>query len=174
MAGSAIGLILYGVSGGPDRPAAIIGQDSGGQRLVPVGREFRPGLKLTEVGADYAILLAGDRPARLELRRFGGSVPGETPRAGAPEREQRLEAAMLRNILKPVVSNGRIGGYALTGGESLPRLRRAGLQAGDVIVSVNGSQFDEERMGELAWEMRNAAKTQFVFIRNGKKMSAAI
>jgi general secretion pathway protein C len=174
MAGSALGLILYGVSGGTTKPAAIIGHDSGGQRLVPVGRDFRPGLKVTEVGPDYAILLAGERTARLELRRFGGALPGAPAPAGGPAGEQRIEAAVLRNILKPVVSNGRIGGYALKGGESLPRLRQAGLQPGDVIVSVNGSQFDEERMGELAWEMRNAAKTEFVFVRNGKRMRASV
>ncbi|HEX8381552.1 MAG TPA: type II secretion system protein N [Allosphingosinicella sp.] len=174
MAGSALGLILYGVSGGTKDPAAIIGQESGGQRLVAVGRDFRPGLKLTEVGQDYAILLAGDRAARLELRRFGGALPGRPLQADGSAGEQRIEAAVLRNMLKPVVSNGRIGGYALKGGESLPQIRQAGLQPGDVIVSVNGSQFDEERMGELAWEMRNTSKTEFVFLRGGKRMRASV
>ena len=81
---------------------------------------------------------------------------------------------MLRHSLKAVVSNGRIGGYALRGGENLPQLRKAGLRAGDVILSVNGSQFDGERMSELAWEMRNASKTEFVFIRDGRKIRASL
>ena len=29
-------------------------------------------------------------------------------------------------------------------------------------------------MSELAWQMGNAAKTEFVFIRNGKKMRGSV
>jgi general secretion pathway protein C len=175
IAGSALGLILYGVSGGGTSEfAALIGPTSGGQRLVPLGKEYRPGVKLTEVGPEYAVLDSGGRPVRLELRRFGEAAASEAPKASDSERERGIETAVLRHILKPVMSNGRIGGYALNGGESLPRLQRAGLRAGDVIVSVNGSQFDEERMSELATEMANATKTEFVFLRNGKRMRATV
>ncbi|MGA9583005.1 MAG: type II secretion system protein N [Allosphingosinicella sp.] len=173
--GSALGLILYGVSGGGSTElAAIIGSGPGGQRLVRLGKDFRPGVKLTEVGQDYAVLVTGGQPARLELRRFGAPSAAGAPARSDSERERGIESAVLRNILQPVVSNGRIGGYALKGGESLPRLTKAGLRAGDVILSVNGSRFDEERMSELAWEMRNASKTEFVFLRDGKKMTGTL
>ncbi|HYG46661.1 MAG TPA: type II secretion system protein N [Allosphingosinicella sp.] len=173
--GSALGLILYGVSGGGSAGlAAIIGTTAGGQRLVRVGKDFRPGLRLVEVGRDHAVLVTGGQSARLELRRFGEAPAEAAPKRSDPDRDQGIEAAVLRHILKPVVSNGRIGGYALKGGESLPRLHKAGLRAGDVILSVNGSQLDEERMGELAWEMRNASRTEFIFIRDGRKMRASL
>lgn len=170
---SADGLILYGVSGAGGKGAAIVGSRLGGQRVVPVGSDYRPGLRLAEVGVDYAILQNGAQAVRLELSRFavGGSAKVT---AALPEQEQKIEAAVLRNILKPVMANNRIGGYALKPGESLPQLIRAGLQPGDVITSVNGSQLDEERMSELAWQMGNAAKTEFVFIRNGKRMRASV
>jgi type II secretory pathway component PulC len=169
--GSTLGLILYGVSGGGSTElAAIIGSASGGQRLVRLGKDFQPGLTLTEIGPDYAVLVTGGQPARLELRRFGEASVEGAPKKSDSERERGIEAAVLRHILKPVVSNGRIGGYALKGGENLPQLQKAGLRAGDIILSVNGSQLDEERMSELAWEMRNASKTDFVFVRDGKKM----
>ncbi len=167
------GLILYGVSGVSPSRAAIIGSRLGGQRVVPVGSDYRPGLRLAEVGVDYAVLEYGGREARLELSRFaaGGSAK---PAAALPaEAEQKIESAVLRNILKPVMASGRIGGYALKPGESLPQLIRAGLQPGDVILSVNGSRLDEERMAELAWQMGNSAKTEFVFMRNGRKLRAA-
>lgn len=175
IAGSALGLILYGVSGGgPSGLAAVIGPTTGGQRLVPLGKDYRPGVKLTEIGPEYAVLDSGGRPVRLELRRFGEAAADEAARVADSQRERGIESAVLRHILKPVVSNGRIGGYALRGGESLPQLQRAGLRAGDVIVSVNGSQFDEERMSELAAEMANATRTEFVFIRNGKRMRGIV
>lgn len=171
---SAEGLILYGVSGAGASARAIIGSRLGGQRVVPVGSDYRPGLRLRETGVDHAVLRTGTQEIRLELSRFAAGGSAKATAALPAAEEQRIEAAVLRNILKPVMANNRIGGYALKPGESLPQLIRAGLQPGDVIMSVNGSQLDEERMGELAWQMGNAAKTEFVFIRNGKKMRASV
>jgi hypothetical protein len=164
---SADGLVLYGVSGASGNAAAIIGSRLGGQRVVAVGNDYRPGLRLAEVGVDYAVLQNGAQGIRLELSRFAAGGAAKTTAALPAEDEQKLEAAVLRNILKPVKTNNRIGGYVLRPGESLPQLIRAGLQPGDVIMSVNGSQLDEERMSELAWQMGNAAKTEFVFRRCG-------
>lgn len=171
---SADGLVLYGVSGASRDAAAIIGSRLGGQRVVAVGHDYRPGLKLAEVGMDYAVLQHGNQAVRLELSRYAQGGAAKPPASLPAEQEQRIEAAVLRNILKPVRTNERIGGYALKPGESLPQLIRAGLQPGDVILSVNGSQLDEERMGELAWQMGNASKTEFVFMRNGKRMRGTL
>lgn len=171
---SADGLVLYGVSGAGGKGAAVVGSRLGGQRVVPVGSDYRPGLRLAEVGVDYAVLQSGAQAVRLDLSRFAAGGSAKVTAALPAEQEQKIEATVLRNILKPVMANNRIGGYALKGGESLPQLLRAGLQPGDVIVSVNGSQLDEERMSELAWQMGNASKTEFVFMRNGKKMRASV
>lgn len=171
---SADGLILYGVSGASPSAAAIIGSRLGGQRVVAVGSHYRPGLRLAEIGVDYVVLQNGAQNIRLELSRYAASGSARVTAALPAEEEQKIEAAVLRNILRPVMANNRIGGYALKAGESLPQLVRAGLQPGDVIMSVNGSQLDEERMSELAWQMGNAAKTEFVFMRNGKKMRATV
>lgn len=168
------GLVLYGISGASRSAAAIIGSRLGGQRVVPLGHDYRPGLRLAEVGVDYAVLLNGAAAVRLELSRYSAGGSARATAALPAEEEQKIESAVLRNILKPIMSNDRIGGYALRPGESLPRLVRAGLQPGDVIMSVNGSQLDEERMSELAWQMGNAEKTEFVFMRNGKRMRATI
>jgi hypothetical protein len=168
------GLLLYGVSGSGGNAAAIIGSRLGGQRVVRVGSDYRPGLKLAEIGLDHAVLQSGAGAVRLELSRYAASGSARATAALPAEDERKIEAAVLRNILKPVMANDRIGGYALRAGESLPQLIRAGLQPGDVITSVNGSQLDEERMSELAWQMGNAAKTEFVFIRNGRKMRASV
>jgi general secretion pathway protein C len=171
---SADGLILYGVSGSARSAAAIIGSRLGGQRVVAVGSDYRPGLRLAEVGVDYAILRSGAQGVRLELSRYGAGGSARPAAPLAAEEEQRIEAAVLRNILRPVLSGNRVGGYALKAGETLPQLIRAGLRPGDVLVAVNGSQLDEERMSELAWQMGNAAKTEFVFVRNGKRMRASV
>jgi general secretion pathway protein C len=139
-----------------------------------VGKDYRPGLRLASVGVDYAVLHNGAQPIRLELSRFAAGGASKPAAALPAEAEQRLEAAVLRHVLKPVMANGRIGGFALRPGESLSQLSRAGLQPGDVITSVNGSQLDEERMSELAWQMGNSSKTEFVFVRNGKRMRSSL
>jgi hypothetical protein len=162
------------VSGASPSAAAIIGSRLGGQRVVTVGKDYRPGLRLAEVGVDYAVLHNGTQGVRLELSRYAAGGSARATASLPAEEEQKLEAAVLRNILRPVMANDRIGGYALRTGESLPQLIRAGLQPGDVIMSVNGSQLDEERMSELAWHMGNAGKTEFVFMRNGRKMRASV
>jgi hypothetical protein len=171
---SADGLVLYGISGASRSAAAIIGSRLGGQRVVAVGRDYRPGLRLAEVGVDYAVLSNGVQGVRLELSRFGAGGAAKATASLPAERERKIEAAVLRSILKPVRADNRIGGYALKPGESLPQLIRAGIRPGDVIVSVNGSQLDEERMAELAWQMANSAKTEFVFVRNGRKIRSEI
>jgi S1-C subfamily serine protease len=171
---SADGLVLYGVDGAGPAAAAIIGSRLGGQRVVTVGRDYRPGLRLAEIGIDYAVIRNGSGTVRLELSRFAAVGAARATVALSAEEEQGIEAAVLRNILRPLMANNRSGGYALRPGESLPQLIRAGLRPGDVIMSVNGSQLDEERMSELAWQMGNAAKTEFVFMRNGRKMRAAV
>lgn len=168
------GLVLYGVSGASGNAAAIIGSRLGGQRVVAVGRDYRPGLTLAEIGVDYAILRNGPRSVRLEISRFGAGGVARATASLPAEEEQKIEAAVLRTILQPVRSGGRVSGYALRAGESLPQLNRAGLRPGDLILSVNGSQLDEERVAELAWQMGNSQKTEFVFVRDGKKMRTSI
>jgi type II secretion system protein C len=162
------------VSGASRTAAAIIGPRHGGQRVVAIGQDYRPGLKLIEIGTDYAVLENGGHGVRLLLSRYEAGGAAKVTAALPAEEEQKLEAAVLRAVLKPVRVNNRIGGYALRPGESLPQLTRAGLRPGDVIVSVNGSQLDEERMSELAWQMANTAKTEFVFVRSRKKMRTAL
>ena len=56
----------------------------------------------------------------------------------------------------------------------MPALERAGLRPGDVIVGVNGSEFDEERMLELAWQIANSGRTEFEVERGGRRIRLAI
>jgi len=172
------GLALYGLSGGGPAGLAVLGSEEGPQRIVPVGREFLPGLRLDSVGLDHAVVFENGRPYRLELRRYAAAAG---PRSGLPlgevrssEADQKLAAAALPRELAPVRANGRIAGFAIRRASNLPRLREAGMRDGDVIVSVNGSQFDEERMSELVWELNNAAEADFVLVRNGKKIRLSV
>lgn len=179
---SAAGLILYGVSGGgPAGLAAIIGPASGSPRVVPVGREYRPGLRVSEAGPTWAILVSGGEATRLELG--GKSAPAELPRgeAPAPAAPSRsasggdpAETMAYRLGMQPVAQGGRTIGYVVKPGARLPHLGRAGIAAGDTITSVNGSMLDEERLMELSWTIANSESTEFEVIRNGRKLKLAL
>ncbi len=43
-----------------------------------------------------------------------------------------------------------------------------------MILRVNGSTLDEERLGELSWEIANASRTEFEYVRGGRRMKAIL
>lgn len=163
------GLVLYGVSGGGAAGmAAVIGRASGYPRIVPVGRDYRPGLTVKEVGAAYAILVSGGQETRLELN---GTATPVQPAAPRPAAGQSLNAVDLRLGLAP----RKAGGFQVKAGADLPMLRQAGLRPGDVIVAVNGQAFDsEEKLMELPREIAGSYTAVFEFERGGKRMKATL
>lgn len=188
---SLTGFTLHGVSGGAGRGAALIGFPAGPQRLVRLGREVRPGLKLQEVGLDYAVIGSPGGAARLELRRFGIEGPDRPALPAAPANDRRFAAAagaeamsegshrdrtlQFRLGLAPVKAGGRTTGFSLRPGARLPVLEAAGLRAGDVIVAVNGQAFEsEERVLDLSREIAGSYAAEFEFLRNGLRQKAIV
>lgn len=182
-AASVDGLILYGIGGGgPRGRAALLGTGSGGQRVVPAGNEYRPGLRVREVGADYVLLTSSTGDTRLELNRYGTpvearAVPTRTLAASPPATAPvgSAEVLKLRLGLAPRKAGGRITGFTLRRGADLPLLQRAGLRAGDVLVAVNGQAFEsEEKLMELPKEIAGYYTTEFEYERDGKRMKSSL
>ena len=175
---AAIGsLVLHGVfGGGPGGGAAVFGFQGGGQRMVRVGRPVTPGVTLTSVAADHAILtgpggaikLAFNKPAEAVAR---APAAGAAPAVASSEAAQKLEVRDLQLGLDPA---GKSGGYTIRRDARLPQLARVGLQPGDTIMAVNGSILDEERLMELPWQMANSDRVDFDYVRGGKPMKATL
>lgn len=176
------GLILYGIGGGgPRGRAALLGTAGGGQRMVPAGKEYRPGLRVRQVGADYVLLASAAGDTRLELNRYGPPVearagPTRTLAAAPPAAPTgSAEVLKLRLGLAPRKSGGRITGFTLRRGADLPLLQRAGLRAGDVLVAVNGQAFEsEEKVLELPKEIAGSYTAEFEYERGGKRMKSKL
>lgn len=171
------GLALRGVmGGGQSGGAAILLMPGGGERIVRVGREFLPGLRLAAIGVSHAIIARADGEVRLDLGRAGAtrveSAAAEPQPAGlgiAPDLKR--ETMQYRLGLAPVKS----GGFQIKPGADLPRLRAAGLQPGDVLLAVNGQELQsEEKVLELAHEIATAYTAEFEFWRGGKRMKASM
>jgi hypothetical protein len=162
-------LRLHGLAGA----GAIIAVPGGDQRLVVIGRDVAPGLRLTAVAIDHAILSSSSATYRLGFDgpaagvAASASVGRSPPAGGAASREEILQ---YRLGLAPVAEGGRISRHVVRAGAVMPALDRAGLRAGDVILRVNGSALDDERREELAWVLANSGQVVFDIIRDGRPL----
>ena len=162
------GAQLHGLLG----RGAILALADGRRRFFAIGREVAPGLTVARIERQ-AVILASAGGARLGFdgaaypdgagarrRRGDGRGPAARPNPQLPDRPRGAPGR-------------RTAGFVVRPGISMPALERAGLRPGDLILSVNGSRFDEERMLELAWEMANASRTEFEIERGGRRMRLA-
>ncbi|NLB58414.1 MAG: PDZ domain-containing protein, partial [Gammaproteobacteria bacterium] len=161
--------------------SAILSIGSGGpQAAFQVGDEVEPGVALVNVGAGHAVLRTGSGDQRVELESAASTLP---PRAGpaaaslpsaAPSATQAQGAAidpaalLAQAGLRARTEGGRVTGYTLIprGGGEL--LRQAGLQAGDVLVAVDGNQLNPERLAELESELAGRDEVRLTVQRDGQ------
>jgi general secretion pathway protein C len=164
------GLRLHGLLAS----GAVIGFPSGRQRLVPIGRDALPGLTLRRIEQNVAVFDSGGQELRLG---FDGPVqggPAAAPALPAGQNAQSEETLRYRLGLAPRRAGGRVTGFTVRANVEMPALARAGIQPGDVIVAVNGSAFDEERMQELAWQVANSTRMEFEVERGGRRLRLSL
>lgn len=163
-AASPEGLRLHGVTGA----GAIISGADGRQRLVTIGRDVLPGLTLAQVRVDHALLrsVAGDIRLDFTGASSSDSAAPPVPTASA-ERDDTLR---YRLGLAPHRVDGRVVGHQVRSGAALPALTAAGVRPGDLILSVNGSRLDEERVAELAWTLANSDRVELEIERGGRPL----
>jgi len=162
-------LRLYGILS----RGAVIGMADGTQRFVPIGREIVPGVILRGVEVHHVILATGGGEVRLG---FDGVAQPQAAAAASPAPVASAEAAQRGDTLSyqlgllPRMVAGRVSGYTIRPGVSLPALARAGLQPGDLILRVNGSEFGAEQVQNLAWQIANSDHMEYEIERGGRPM----
>jgi general secretion pathway protein C len=172
------GYRLHGVRIGVQPSAAIIGHD-GRQRAYRTGDTIAPGVLLAAVGGDHVLLQTGQGPGRLDLATAGPGpaagdsarlLPAAQPTAGASgtsvEPAQLLAQAGLRAH--------EDGGYALIPRGDDSALRRAGLQAGDVLLAVDGQPLTPERLAELQQHLSGRTGATLSVRRDGVVRTVAL
>lgn len=169
-AASPQGLVLRGVAGS----GAIIGYPDGSQRLVAIGREALPGLTLIAVRPNEAVLRGGGAEYRLGFTGAEAAPAAVDAPAATPEAAWRRDTQRYLLGMAPRQVNGRISGYTLRGGASFPALAAAGLRPGDLLLTVNGSELDQERLMDLAATLANSSRTIIEYERGGRRMRAVV
>jgi len=182
---SAAGLVLYGVLGGDgDRAAVIIG-DATSQRLVRVGREVAPGVRLRSVDATGAMLMEGDHAVRISLADAAGRSSLTPVSEGVPSaaagtaayrsREAPDETREFRLGVVPRSENGAITGFVIRPDNEVPIFAKAGLRPGDVITTVNGRAFASEReLDGLSREIAVSSTLVIGYERNGQRLESRV
>lgn len=188
------GLRLFGVTGA----GAIIGMPNGAQRLVTVGRDVMPGLTLRSVAIDHVILASSTGSYQLGFTGIAAAAVANAPAApsnapvlaapdGAPARRNPLGGFIINDRqhdeasrqyvagLRPRMVNGQPNGFVVQRGVDMPALRQAGLQPGDVLLTVNGEPVtDQEYLQNLSRIIAGTYTTRFEVERGGRRMTFAL
>ena len=182
---------LYGLrSDGAGGGSAIIGLADGRQVSVGVGEEVEPGLVLRGVGSDHVTLARGTSLSRLIFSDVPLGVapvppppPGPQtvtpPPAPAPAVSVGASVDPARLIaqagLRPRMRGARLDGFTVSGAGDPAVLRAAGLQAGDVILAVNGQPLDSlEQISALRGRLANSSVAEIRYERDGQVQTATI
>lgn len=176
---------LFGLrSDGAGGGSAIIGLADGRQLSVAVGETLEPGLILQSVGSDHVVLARGSSLSRLVFSDLPAGAapppppvtqtvtPNPAPPAGPTIDPARL---MAEASLRPRMQGVRLNGFTIADGADAGLLDAAGLQAGDVILSVNGVALDSPaRIAGLRGQLANAASAVIRFERDGASQTTTI
>lgn len=181
---------LFGVrSGGVGGGSAIIGLADGRQISVGVGEAVEPGLVLQGVGPDFVTLARGQSVSRLEFSEAPAGAaapppPPATPQVVAPPAPapasgqgtvvdpQRL---MAQASLRPRIQGLGVNGFTVSSAGNASELRSAGLQSGDVILSVNGVALNSpQAIGALRGQLASAPSAEIQYERAGETRTTTI
>jgi len=183
---------LFGVrAGGAGGGSAIIGLADGRQVSVAVGETVEPGLILQSVGPDHVTLARGSSVSRLIFSDVPVGVaspppPPPGPQTVTPEPAMAAPAVagavtvdpaalMAQASLRPRMRGVRIDGFTVASSGDGAALRAAGLQAGDVLLAVNGQPLDRlDRIAALRGQLTNSPSAEIRFERDGAVQTTTI
>jgi len=184
---------LYGLrSDGSGGGSAIIGLADGRQVSVGVGEEVEPGLILRGVGPDYVTLARGASLSRLIFSDVPVGVapvpppppgpqtvtpPPPSPAPAVTPTAASVDPARLitQSGLRPRMRGLRLDGFTVSASGDAALLRAAGLQAGDVILAINGQSLDSlERIAALRGQLANSSGAELRYERDGAVQTSTI
>jgi general secretion pathway protein C len=177
------GLLLRGVllPGG-----AIFEDGSGGQRLVRLGQPLRPDtVVLASLTRNSATLRSAD--GSLQTLMLDGTAPPLQPTTApavaagaalmATPASLRASSNDYRLALQPLrgPDGGDVRGWQVRDPADVPLFKLAGLQPGDVLISINDQPlFSQEKIMELPGEIAGAYAVKLEYSRSGRKAAVTV
>lgn len=177
---TSLGLVLVGVFAreDPEGGRAIIGESAAAARLYAVGATLPGGARLLEVQVDRVILGVGGARETLLMPR--ATLPGAAAIAPSPA-SSSMPAAMplpAQGTAAPeqwvrwqaILKDGRIAGVRVYPGERPELFKRAGLQAGDLVVAINGQPLASEAGAAQFAQTLAASPTSTLRVERGGRL----
>lgn len=171
---------LFGLRLDSTGGSAILGRDNGPQASYRAGDELATGVVLAKVASDHVQLREGGALRRVELPSQAptagvtappaGQLPSALPTAAPTGATPTVDPSRLleQTGLQARNEAGRVTGYALMPGGNEALLRLAGLQPGDVLLSINGQALDPEHLPEVQAQLKNESRAVVSFQRDGQ------
>jgi general secretion pathway protein C len=188
---TALPLTLYGIRSNEASGvgSAIIAGGDGVQQSLAVGEEVVPGVLLHAVAFDHVVV---SNNGVLEKLFMDQSVPaknvtpaGPPPTSGAPPNMSKGPAVPPTGEVKlnpqnfaqaidlaPRKDGGKITGLVVSAKDDGSMLKAAGLQTGDIILSVNGTP--ARSASDIASQVRPGARLSVEIERGSQKIPVAI
>jgi general secretion pathway protein C len=192
---TSLNLKLFGVreDRASGRGSAIIGTQDGQQRSFAVGEEVIPGVTLTAVGFDNVTVSRGGTAEQLFLDQSPpatvvtpappspfASSPTPTPAPPPPPPPMPVVTATpTSNIASEVQFQPRLNGGQVTGVTVQPQgsgnaFRASGLQAGDVVTSVNGQRITSADQAQAIARQFRGGEANVEVERGGRTVSLRV
>jgi general secretion pathway protein C len=158
--------------------------------VYSVGQNLPGGAKLHAVYDDRVIL---DRNGALESLMLphgaGGrgaapppvvanaAAPGENPLLDKMRRLITSDPGVVGEILRPqpVFTDGKMNGYRVYPGRNRAAFSHLGLQAGDLVTSINGTPLDDPNRGnEIFRTLSTSSEARVSVMRNGRQQDLVL
>jgi general secretion pathway protein C len=148
------GYSLRGVRMDARGGSAILADATGNQQSWAVGETLAPGLTLVEVGSGHVQLRGPRGLQRLQLPAPSGAAAATAaPPTAQPASTSAAAIDPAALIAQAGLSQDEAGSYSIHPRGDGALLRVAGLQAGDVVLDINGTTLNAENIA--------AAQSQF-------------
>ena len=159
---------------------AMIEASSSGTKVYRTGDSLPGGAILKDVLIDHVLIERAGLIERLALPRQNlnpQAMPNPAPEPSAAPVHlgkllQQSPAELSKEFrLAPVTEAGKLRGYRLRALRNPEMLQRAGLEADDVLISVNGTSLTQANdLPKFIKDLRTATVIDAVVLRNGSEI----
>lgn len=162
-------------------------ETSGNTKVYRIGENLPGGVLLKDVMNDHVLIERAGIIERLALPKqtldhpnmrsaHNSTVPAPSASADAPANLGKLlqqsPAELSKEFrLSPAMEGGKLRGYRLRALRSPEMLQRAGLEANDILISVNGTSLTQANdLPKFIKDLRTATTLDAVVLRNGSEI----